>query len=353
MMIQKTIDGRHRLHLLYFNMDTHNLFTLVWLALGIIFAMGWSIQSGTESVSFIEVLQSFVGYDLGADKEFAIYDNRMPRIIMAGLVGCCVAMVGAILQSLMRNPLADPGLLGLSQGSILTIMVTMFYFPNLPHIYYPWFALLGGLAVGFLLLFLVGKHNQGGIAILLMGIALETVLSSISSIMILHFDVTRSYNIAQWAQGSLFYSSWDYVLEFMVWFTLALAGLIFLCKPLRVYDLGDQMALSLGERITVSKPILLIFTVLITAASVSAVGPMAFLGVLCPHLVDFVTKASGRSRVFLSGMVGAFVLIIADYITRTNLTYLYMPIGMTIIMVGVPLFIVTLRLRYLQIARSQ
>ncbi len=350
--IQKNMSERKHLIIGPVDMDLKNLYSLVGIFIAIIFVSALSVSHGVLELTFTDVIYSFMGHTLTADQEFAIYDSRLPRLIMAGMVGFCIAMVGAILQSLMRNPLADASLLGLSQGSIVAIMVVLFYFPSFPFIYLPFVALSGGLFVGLLLLILVGKYNQGGIAILLMGVAVTTTLSSISSMFLLHFDVSKAYSIGLWTQGSLGNSIMENAFNFFIWFIVALSGLVFICRPIRIYDLGDQLALSLGENIGFSKITIIVFAVLITSASVSAVGPIAFLGILCPHLCDFITISNGRTRILLSGFMGAFVLITADMLTRLSTGAYYMPIGLTTVIVGAPLFFITLRLQQIRQTRQ-
>ena len=346
------LNRRRHLQIGIIYIDVLNLSALLGLWGAIIVAICISVSNGTTSLTFFDVLQGLIGIDLSDDKMFAIFENRFPRIVMAMFAGFMVAVVGALLQSLAQNPLADPGILGLSQGSILAIMLLIVFYPNAPTYVFPISGMVGAFLIGGLLLTLVGNNNQGGIAILLMGIAVETTLSSVISVLILHTPIEISYQLQQWAMGSLVYSSWQSVQEMMWWMILVIICIIVLGRRLRLYDLGDQVAISLGEKIKFSKPILVFFCVALTAYSVSTVGPLTFLGILAPNLADFITRSSGSMRLVLAGSMGAFILVLADFLTRKMTLYMYMPVGMTLVIVGVPLFVLTLRIRYIRQHRN-
>lgn len=346
--ITTALNGRRYMQLGAVTLDLGNLMAFLGMCGVILVMVCISISNGTTDVSFWNVLQGIFGWDLDADKKFAIFDNRMPRIVMAMMAGFMVAVVGALLQSLAQNPLADPGILGLSQGSVLAIMLMIVFYPNAPQILFPLTGMLGALAVGAVLLLLVGKYNQGGIVVLLMGIAVETTLSSVSSILVLHTPVEISYQLRQWAMGSLVYSSWASVINMALWMIFCAGIIVFFGHRLKIYDLGDQVAVSLGENIRRSKPVLVFCAVMVTAYSVSAVGPLTFLGILAPNLADFISRSRGANRLILGGTMGALLLVTADFITRKMTLYMYMPVGMTLVIVGVPLFVTTLRLRYMR-----
>lgn len=341
------IDGRRTIEFGRWCLNLHNMLTFVGLLVGAFIIASISISLGAIEMTFGDVLHVIFGGTASENEYFAVFGVRMPRIMLGFMVGCTVAMAGAMLQSLAQNPLADPGLLGLSQGSLIMIMIFIVFLPDLPEAYYPFGALLGGLCVGALLLTLTGKNNSGGIAIVLMGIAVETTLSSISAMLLIHTPPEISYDLGVWLNGSLLFSTWAAVWSYLPWFGLTVLLALWFGKITRALDLGDQKAMTLGEGTHKSKPLLLIGAVLITAASVTAVGPLVFLGVIAPHLAQFLSPSSGTSRLFLSAAMGGAIVVAADVFTRTLAATGYVPIGLTIIMIGAPLFIITLRLRRL------
>ncbi|SEB49346.1 iron complex transport system permease protein [Nitratireductor aquibiodomus] len=317
------------------------------LLLATLAMLAFSLSVGTTDLGPLAIVRALVSGPGGSDAAFAIWDVRLPRILMGLMVGWCIALTGAMLQSLSQNPLADPGLLGLSQGSLTTIMIALVFFPAFPQAVLPLAALAGGLAVGCLLIALVGRSNASGMSILLMGIAIETSLSSITTILVLYTPPEVSQALGDWMAGSLFRSSWSALAAFMPWCVVSLPIILFLGRRLRSYDLGDQMAMALGEPVRYSKPLILLAAVLLTSASVTAVGPLVFLGIMAPHIANFIAPASGRARLVLSAMVGGLLVIAADALTRALIGEIAMPTGLSIVLIGVPVFIVTLRLRAL------
>ena len=342
------LDRRRRIGVHDVSARIHNVATFAGMGVLAVAVACFSISTGAIELDFFDVMRVLIGGPATEDERFAVLYVRLPRILLGFMAGWAIALTGAMLQSLSQNPLADPGLLGLSQGSLVMIMLFIVFFPDIPKELYPFGAMLGGLAICLLLLLLTGRNNTGGIAILLMGIAVETALSSVTATLLLYTPQEVSYALGIWLNGSLFYSSWDNAIEFSLWFAFTIAMIVVLGKSLKAFDLGDQMAMSLGEPATYSKPVILIVAVLITSACVAQVGPLAFLGVLAPHLASFISKATGKSRLFLASMMGGTLVVLADMITRTSATDMYLPIGLTIVMIGAPLFILSLRLSSLR-----
>ena len=242
----------------------------------------------------------------------------------------------------------DPGLFGLNQGSMVAIMLLLVFMPAAPREIVPLAALLGGLGVGLLLIGLVGGTRSGGLAILLIGLAVETVLSAITSILILYTPPETSYGLSAWLAGSLFQASWSGAAAFAPWFAVGLIGIAVFGRRLAVYDLGADMARAIGEPVARSRPFILVFAVLMSSTAVSAVGPLTFLGVLAPHLASFVSPATGRARLILSGLTGGALVVAADCLVRGLPSTFSLPIGLGLTLVGVPLFMITLRLRTLR-----
>ncbi|RBO52379.1 iron ABC transporter permease [Rhodovulum sp. BSW8] len=319
---------------------------LAVLALGLI-----SLGVGATRTGPAELIGTLLGTGSG-DGAFAILEVRLPRIALGFLAGWCVALVGAALQSLARNPLADPGLLGLSQGSMAAIVLMLVFLPAAPLGLIPLAAIGGGLAVAGLLIALVGGARAGGMAILLMGIAVETVLSSLTAILILYAPPETSYALSDWLAGSLFQASWGAIAALGPWVALSLPAIAILGRPLRVLDLGDEMAMSLGDPVLRSRPAILLAAVVLTSAAVTAVGPLSFLGVMAPHLAGALTRSTGRARLVLSGLMGGLLVVAADTLSRGVGGGIALPIGLSLTMIGVPLFILTLRLRLLAAMRT-
>ncbi|WP_448956204.1 FecCD family ABC transporter permease [Labrys neptuniae] len=327
-----------------------NLYAGLFLIAATLALAALSSGIGTIGADLGDLARALVGTPLAADKAYALWDVRLPRILTGFLAGWLVAMAASMLQSLTRNPLADPGLLGLSQGSMIMIMLALIFAPATSQFLIPLAALAGGLAVALLLLVLVGRERANGLAILLMGIAIETVLSSIASLLILYTPSETSYALSSWLAGSLFQASWSGIAALMPWFLLSLPAAFLAGRRLAPYDLGDETAQALGEPIGWSRPAILLTAVLLGAAAVTAVGPLMFLGVLAPQLVGFLSPALARARLFLTGLMGGLLVVAADSLTRSLAGEMALPLGLSLTLIGVPLFILSLRLRALKLS---
>ncbi|MGL5421641.1 FecCD family ABC transporter permease [Serratia fonticola] len=304
-----------------------------------------SLGGGTIDIGISAIVQMLFGASLDHPQLYALWLVRIPHILLGLMVGWCAALAGAILQPITRNPLADPGLFGINQGAMTTIVILLVWVPTAPKILIILAGLAGGLTVVGLLTLLVGNKYAGGLAILLIGLAVSSLLSSVSTFLLLYLPTELSLNLAGWMEGSLFQASRSLIVTFTPLFLLSIAGIMIAGPALNRYQLGNELALSLGEPVKYSRPLLMVFSALLCSASVTAVGPLAFLGILAPHLADFLSAPKGRARLFLSALVGGNLVIAADILTKAAPAGVFLPIGLSFVLIGVPLFILTLWLR--------
>ncbi|ADP70493.1 transport system permease protein [Rhodomicrobium vannielii ATCC 17100] len=321
---------------------TGNLLAASGLLVAAILLAALSTGLGRTDAGISDLVRLFFGREMTDEQVYALWTVRLPRIVMGFMAGWCVALAGAILQSIARNPLADPGLFGLSQGAMTMIMLLAVIAPGAPREFVAFAAMGGGLGVALLLIWLVGGERSSGLSILLMGIAIQTVLSSVDALLLLYTPPETSYALSDWIAGSLFGASWPGIASFAVVFVASLVGIFFAGRALQAYDLGSEMAMALGEPVGRSRPVFLVFAVMLAASAVTAVGPLTFLGVLAPHLAGFISPAVGRPRLLLSGLMGGILVVAADALARSLLGNLPLPIGLSLTLIGVPLFIVTL-----------
>ncbi|MCG7521791.1 iron ABC transporter permease [Ruegeria sp. Ofav3-42] len=314
------------------------------LTLAILGTALWSLTSGDTAIGLSELMSG----ELNEEQQFALMYVRLPRLLLGVMAGWCLAISGAMLQSLTQNPLADPGLLGLSQGSMITIMILLLYLPSAPPALIPLAGLVGGLILLLVLRLLLRGSVGDGLAILLMGIALDTSLSAITALLVLYTPTEISLAVSTWLAGSLYLSSWSQVSGLLPWAALSLPILLFGAPFLRPLDLGDDRAAAIGLNPARVKPVLLLAAVVLTSMAVSAVGPIVFLGVMAPHLAQFLSAATGRARLILSGLMGGWLVLLADLIVRTGASQTTISLGLALTLLGVPLFIITLRLRALR-----
>jgi iron complex transport system permease protein len=277
-----------------------------------------------------------------------IWDIRLPRVILAGLVGAALATAGATYQGLFRNPLADPYLIGVAQGASLGA-VAGFLLPVGWHLagfgLIPLLAFLGALlaTVTVYLLARVGKALPVT-TLILSGVALSALLGSIVSYLIISSG-DKMHSIVFWLMGSFSLSQWSEVGTVLPYVAAGTAVIIIFARLLNVMQLDEEQAQQLGVNVERFKLMLLAAATLITAASVSFVGTIGFVGIIIPHAVRIIWGADHRFLLPLAVLTGAIFMILTDLLARTVLAPTEIPIGVITAICGAPFFLYLLRRR--------
>ena len=283
-----------------------------------------------------------------AGHEIIVTEIRLPRVIMAGIVGAALGTSGATYQGLFRNPMADPYLLGVAQGATLGAVVG-FLLPASGLLLgvglVPLFAFAGALlsTAAVYGLARVGKSIPVT-TLILAGVALGALLNSIASYLIISSgDKLRS--IVFWWMGSFSVSQWTDVKMVLPYVLVGTTIILLYARPLNVMQLDEEQAQQLGVNVERTKLVLLAAATLITAAAVAFVGTIGFVGIIIPHAVRLIWGADHRFLLPLSVLSGAVVLILADLISRTVLAPQEIPVGVVTALVGAPFFLYLLRKR--------
>jgi len=278
--------------------------------------------------------------------ETAIIDIRLPRAILAGISGAALAVAGATYQGLFRNPLADPYLIGVSQGAALGAVIG-FIIPLGDSIWslniVPAFAFLGGI-MAVLLVYSLGRVGRTlpMTTLILAGVALGAFLSAITSYLLITSDDSL-HGIYSWLMGGFSSPKWD-----QVWVTLPLStvGMLFICfygRSLNVMQFDEEQAQQLGINVERTKRILLVAATVITAAAVSFGGIIGFVGIIIPHAVRLIWGPDFRFLLPLSMACGSILLIVADLLARTVMSPTEIPLGIVTAFFGAPFFLYLLR----------
>ncbi len=280
--------------------------------------------------------------------ETIITDIRLPRVILAGLVGAALAIAGATYQGLFRNPLADPYLIGAAQGAALGAVIGFLLpieFSAMGFGVIPMLAFTGAVlsvAVVYILA-RVGK-TVPVTTLILAGVALGALWGSIYSYLIITSG-ERIHGIIFWVMGSFSLSDWSEVAVVLPYVLIGVIVIMLYSRSLNVMQLDEEQAKQLGINVEKVKLILLAAATLITAAAVSFVGTIGFVGIIIPHAVRLIWGPDHRFLLPLSVLSGAIFLIIADLVARTILAPTEIPIGIITAVCGVPFFLYLLRRR--------
>lgn len=275
-----------------------------------------------------------------------ILEIRLPRVVLAGLVGAALATAGATYQGLFRNPLADPYLIGVAQGASLGAVIG-FLLPVtwLGSNIIPVLAFTGALLSTATVYGLarIGK-TLPVTTLILAGVALGALLGSIVSYLIISSG-DKMHGIIFWLMGSFSLSQWSEVMVVLPYVVVGTAVIIIFARILNVMQLDEEQAQQLGVNVERLKLILLAAATLITAASVSFVGTIGFVGIIIPHAVRLIWGSDHRFLLPLAWLTGAVFMILTDLLARTILSPTEIPIGVITAICGAPFFLYLLRRR--------
>lgn len=315
---------------------------LTWLccAIALVFAFLLHIALGAKSIPLPEVLQALLYYDEGTFNHIIVWDLRCPRALMAAVVGANLAVAGALMQGVTRNPLAEPSILGLMHGASFAVVVAMSFWGITSAGWIPLLAALGALAAA-LLVWSVASAAPGGaspITLILAGAAITAFLSAIVSA--IHLIDEESYeNLRVWLTGSLSGRDLQVLWWCSPWIIAGLGVSLVVARQVTTFAMGNETAAGLGINIGRLKALVLFAVIALTASSVALVGPMGFVGLVIPHVVRLFIGYDYRLIIPYSAIVGSIYLLIVDTIARIVLSPIEVSTGIVTAIIGAPLFV--------------
>lgn len=315
---------------------------LILLVLAVLACFGGiiSIMKGSVNVPLNEIIAAMTGGSAGMHQQI-IMNIRLPRTIVAGLVGVNLALSGAILQAVMKNPLADPHIIGISAGAGIMGIFIMLLFPDLSWFITP-AAFAGAMGAAILIYILAWKNGIQPIRIILAGVAVSAFLGAgISALMIIYSD--RVHSALMWMVGGLSARSWPQVM--LIW-PYTLAGMIFTllaARHLNILQLGDELAKGLGLRVERTRLILTAAAALLAASAVSVVGLLGFVGLIVPHAARLMIGSDYRYLLPAAIFLGAATVMLSDTFARVAFAPVELPVGIIMAAIGAPFFLFLLR----------
>ncbi|MBH5318289.1 iron ABC transporter permease [Paenibacillus sp. GSMTC-2017] len=311
------------------------------LIAGIVFLAGMfviSIMLGAADISLQDVWAAITFSSVNKDI-LIIQEIRLPREIGAALVGAAFGVSGAVMQGVTRNPLADPGLLGLTSGATAALAITLAFAPNLSYMGIT-IACFIGSAVGAILVIILssaGRRKMSPFRIVLAGAAISTFLIAVSEGIGLYFKISKF--VSMWTAGGLIGTTWAQITLIAPIVIIGIIISIIFSKQLTILSLNEEVAIGLGQSLTRVRVILFIIVILLTGASVALVGNLAFIGLMIPHIVRSFTGTDYRYIVPMSAVLGAAFMLIADTMGRLiNVPY-ETPVVAVVSMLGLPFFL--------------
>lgn len=321
----------------------------LWLALLLVAVALTSLTVGATGVQIIDVARSLVsGEELTRMERVVLLDIRLPRLVMGLAVGAALAVSGAVMQGLFRNPLADPGIVGVSAGAglgaILAIVLGSLLPPALLGIagahLVPLAAFLGGWISTLLLYRVATRRGQTSVAtMLLAGIALAALSGAVSGVLVYLADDTQLRDLTFWGLGSLAGASWTKLAAALPILLIAVSGAMLLGRSLNALALGEATAAHIGIPVQRMKRLAILCVAAATGAAVAVSGGIGFIGIVVPHLLRLASGPDHRALLPNAALLGASLLVGADMISRSVVAPAELPIGIVTAVLGAPVFL--------------
>ncbi|MDW8426212.1 MAG: iron ABC transporter permease [Meiothermus sp.] len=310
----------------------------VLLAAGLlVFSLLLAVSVGAVDIPLDQVWRLIFRPD-ASNESLIVHTLRLPRALVALLVGASLGVAGALMQGLTRNPLAEPGLLGVNAGAALGLLLGVVFFPGLPGWGMVLLAALGGVLAAALVYSLTAVVGLTPVRLALAGIAVGAMLGAAASFLLIMFEErTRGAFIN--LSGSLAGRTWEHFWLILPWALPALLLAVLLAQQVNLLSLGEETARSLGARVGGVRLLVAGLAVLLAGAAVSVAGPVGFLGLMVPHLARGWVGPDYRRVLPLSALLGASLLSLADVAARLVDRPLETPVGILVVALGAPFFV--------------
>ena len=305
-----------------------------------------SINAGYIEIPIQRVIQTLLGNGTEQD-EITIFSFRLPRIVMAILVGMGIAVSGALLQAISKNPLADPGILGINSGAGFAVVLYTFFMQGvifsqqwISVFLMPLVALLGALLAAVLIYFLAWKKGTvTPTRMLLVGIGINAAFGAGIIIFQLKMEPHDFMKTVVWLSGTIWGSTWTFVWAILPWLILLIPIAIYKARILDILTLGEQISISVGINLNRERLKFLLIAVLLAGVCVAVGGGITFLGLIAPHIARRLVGANHKRIIPLSALIGGILILFSDTVGRILLAPTELPVGIILSVVGAPYFI--------------
>lgn len=305
-----------------------------------------SLNMGSLSIEPYEVIQTLIGQG-SKSNEIAIFKIRLPRIVIAILVGIALATSGTILQGVTKNDLADSGILGINSGAALFVVIYIYIMngnvydgvSNLTIFTMPIVALAGAIFGAGLIYLLAWKNGINSSRLLLIGIGINIAFTSLLTIFQLKFTTQEFNRVMAWTSGSIWGASWKYVLAILPFILIFMILTIYKSRYLDVLNLGDEVSIGLGIDVEKERRKLIIYAVILAGVATSVAGSIGFLGLISPHIARRLIGPKHKNLIPVASLIGVFILLVSDTIARNIIAPMEIPVGIVVSIIGVPYFI--------------
>lgn len=309
---------------LSFRLDVRTAVVVAVLILAALVASVVLIGTGDFPIPAADVIRTLLGNG-DAGQEFIINELRLPRVLVGLLVGAALGLGGAIFQSISRNPLGSPDILGLGQGSTAGALIMIVLFQG-TAVQVAGGALVGGLVTGFAIYVLAWKRGVHGFRFVLVGIGVSAFVTAINGYLLTKADLVDAARAVVWMTGSLNGRDWEQVWPLLVLCAILVPLVMTYARPLRMLEMGDDVGYALGVPVERTRIVLMASAVLLTAAATAAAGPVSFVALTSPQLARRLTRSPGPN-LMPAMFMGATLLVVADWASQRAFGADQLPVG--------------------------
>lgn len=296
-----------------------------------------AVGVGAVKIPPLEALRALLGHDVGQNG-FIIYEYRLPRILLAWLVGSGLAVSGGVIQGVVRNPLAAPDIIGVTGGAGLAAATLLMLYPKAPSFAVPLAALLGGLGASALVYALAYRRGVSPVRLALVGVAVSSLTASGIKFLMTRFPGQVGVALG-WLSGTLYGRDWVHVWQILPWIVVLVPICFLIARRLDVMALGDEMAVSLGEPVERLRMLFLLCGVALASASVAVSGTIGFVGLIAPHMARRLVGPKHALLLPASALVGTLLVLAADSLGRGIRPPIEIPAGLITALIGAPYFL--------------
>ncbi|WP_227937567.1 FecCD family ABC transporter permease [Alkalihalobacillus deserti] len=322
-----------------FQLDKKALITLVILTLFSLSIFILSLSIGSSFVTPIAVIKQLIGYGSG-ENDFILHTLRIPRALVAFMVGSALAVSGLILQGIIRNPLASPDIIGITGGASVGAIIFIVYFMGTVSInWLPLAAILGAAIVSIIMYVLSWEKGVTPIRLVLIGIGIAAAMKAIVTMFIVISETAVTTKAYLWMTGSLYGANWQDVYLMLPWILIFIPLTFLFARIVNVKELGDDIATGLGVKVQLHRFFLLFFSVALAGSAVAFAGGISFVGLIAPHIARMLIGRSFGGLIWTSALIGGVIVTIADGVARTAFLPMDIPAGVFTAGIGAPFFI--------------
>jgi iron complex transport system permease protein len=315
-------------------MKTHRMIPILGLFLVPILLFA-SLVLGDQAIPVTEFAALLQG-DATMEARMIVLDLRLPRTLMALTAGMGLGVAGAIAQAVMRNPLAEPGILGINAGAAFSGGVVIVAFKGSGASLLPLVSFAGATLMATAVFLLSWRNGTSSLRIVLIGIALGALAGAGCSYLIAFADVADVQRMMIWLAGSVYHASWENLRRLVAWLVVPMTLACLSCRQLDLIRFGDDVAASLGQHVNLTRGLMILLCTAISGATVAAVGLIGFVGLMAPHIARSIAGPGHARLVPASALVGGLLLMAADLVARTVIAPAQLPAGIVTALVGAP-----------------